>query len=320
MSRFFRNAAILAKVETTYGQDAAPVAGLDALLFSGVTFNPLNANNVARDLVRPFLGGSEQLVGTASVEVSFEVELQSSGTAGTAPAFGPLLRACAMAQAVTAGSRVEYTPITNGVESVTMHVHMDGARHVLLGARGTWEIRAGIGDRPVIAFTFTAIDGGVTAVSNPTPVLTAWRTPQVVTDPNSGNIILGGTYAAGAISSGTSYSSRGFPSLDIGNDVQYVPLLGGDSIDIVNRDATGQFSLFLSASQTATFLTDIKANTLTSVGWTHGNGAGNLVTLFLPSAQRLNYSYDDYNGRLMSNMDLRALPVSGNDEVRLVFA
>lgn len=84
-------------------------APLNALLVANLTINPLKANNVSRDLVRPFFGGSEQLVGTATVEVSFDVELAASGTAGTTPAWGPLLLGCAFAEAVTAGSRVDYT-------------------------------------------------------------------------------------------------------------------------------------------------------------------------------------------------------------------
>lgn len=318
MSRFFRNAAILAKIEPTYGVDSVPAAGVDAVLFSAVTLNPFNANNVPRDLIRPFMGGSEQLVGTGFVELSFEVELVGSSAAGTAPAWGPLLRACGAAEAITAGARVEYTPISTAFESVTIDVHMDGARHKMLGCRGSAEIRAGIGDRPVLAFRFLGIDGGASAVPNPSPVLTAWQVPQVVTDPNSGDIILGGTYATAAITGGTAYNSRGFPSINLGNDVQYVPLLGGDSIDIVNRETVGNFSLFLLAAQTASFMTDIKANTLTSVGWTHGSGAGRRVLFFSPRAQRLNYTYDNYNGRLMSNMDLRFVPNTGNDEWRLV--
>ena len=81
MPRYARNALILAKVETTAGVDAVPTGAANALLVANLTINPLKANNVSRDLIRPFFGGSEQLVGTATVEVSFDVELAASGTA-----------------------------------------------------------------------------------------------------------------------------------------------------------------------------------------------------------------------------------------------
>ena len=69
MPRYARNALILAKVETTAGVDAVPTGAANALLVANLTINPLKANNVSRDLIRPFFGGSEQLVGTATVGV-----------------------------------------------------------------------------------------------------------------------------------------------------------------------------------------------------------------------------------------------------------
>ena len=111
MPRYFRNAAILAKVETTYGVSAAPTGAANALLISNLNIT-YQSENVARDLVVPFIGGFEQLVGRTFLEISFSVELASSGAAGTAPPWGALLRACGYAETVTAAKRVEYNPVT----------------------------------------------------------------------------------------------------------------------------------------------------------------------------------------------------------------
>src|SRR3989338_10969454 len=105
MPRYIRNTAILAKIEATYGVDPVPTEAANALLVSNVSINPLNAQNASRDLIRPYLGGSEQLVGTAFVEMSFDVELQGSGAAGTDPAYFPLLEACGFAASRTAAVR-----------------------------------------------------------------------------------------------------------------------------------------------------------------------------------------------------------------------
>ena len=43
MSRLIRNTAILAKIETAYGVDAAPTGAANALLVSNLSINPLNA-------------------------------------------------------------------------------------------------------------------------------------------------------------------------------------------------------------------------------------------------------------------------------------
>ena len=82
MSRLIRNTAILAKTETVYGVDAVPTGAANALLVSNLSINPLNAQNVDRNNIRPYLGGDEQLVGSRYVEMGFDVELVGAGTPG----------------------------------------------------------------------------------------------------------------------------------------------------------------------------------------------------------------------------------------------
>jgi len=111
MPRLIRKTAILAKIETTYGVDSTPTGAANAILISNASFN-IDYSNVSRDLIRPFLGGSEELAGTRFARAQFDVEWANSGTAGTAPAWGPLLRACGFAEAsLSTPVRVEYTPI-----------------------------------------------------------------------------------------------------------------------------------------------------------------------------------------------------------------
>ena len=50
----------------------------------------------------------------------------------------------------------------------------------------------------------------------------------------------------------------------------------------------------------------------------HGTVAGNKVLLYLPSVQFINPSNFELNGRLLNGYDLRCVPTSGNDEVRIV--
>ncbi|HSH98879.1 MAG: phage tail tube protein [Methylophilaceae bacterium] len=317
MPRFMRKLAILAKIETTYKTDSVPTGALNALLVSNVGINPLNANNVDRDLIKPYFGGSEQLVGTANKTVNFDVELSGSGAAGTAPAWGPLLRACGFAEVVTAATRVDYTPITDNMESVTIYYYQDGALHKLLGARGTFALKAGIGERPVFSFTFTGIDGGLAAAANPAVTLTGFKTPLVVTDPNTADVTFGGAYAAGVVTGGTNYPSKGL-ELDCGNTVSYVPLLGGESVDVTQRAVTGSVALDLTAAQEVTFMNDVKAATLQTVSLQHGVTAGNIILLFLTGVQKIEPNYQDESGRSLNTYNLRAVPQAGNDEFRIV--
>ena len=323
MGRPIRKTVILAKLETTYGTDSAPTGVADALLISNQSINPLVASNVERSNLSGSLGGSEQLVGTHYVEASFDVEIAGSGTATTAPAWGKLLKACGFAESVQTAS-VDYLPITDisGVASTSLSIYyyLDGQLHKLLGARGTFSMEMGIGERPVFKFRFIGRNGGLTAATNAVPTLTAWKTPQVISDANTGDIMLGAvTYAAatGLITGGTAAVSRGL-RLDIGNNVVFQPLLGGETVEISARDVTGAFSLDLTAAQAVTAMTDVLANTTTALGLTHGAVAGNTVVVYAPKVQRINPSVEDLNGNALHSYALRLVPVAANDELRIV--
>ena len=316
MGRLIRKTAILAKTEVSYGSDPTPDGTANAILVSNASFN-IAYTNVNRDLIRANLGGSEQLAGTRFVECSFDVELANSGTAGTAPAWGPLLLACGMAEALlTTPARVEYTPVSASFKSVTIYYHIDGTLRKALGCVGNAELMLNEGERPMIRFTMTGLDGGTTATADPTLTLTAWKVPSVVSDVNSGDINLGATYSAGTLSSGTDYPSRGL-SINLGNTIARKAILGGQSVSITQRDVTGTCQLELTASQEATFRTDINANTTTSLGFTHGTGAGVGIVLHAPRVQRIDPSDVDYEGELHTGLNLRFVPSSGNDELRI---
>ncbi len=317
MPRFLRNSAILAKIETTYGVDAAPSGAANAMLVSNLTVNPLNAQNVDRALMRGFMGGAEQLVGNAFLDISFDVELAGSGAAGTAPAYGSLLRSAGMAEVVTASSRVEYTPISAQFESSTIYYYDDGVLHKLLGARGTFSMDMTQGNRPVMKYKFTGLDGGISAAANPALTLTGFKPPLVITDPNTADVLFGCTYAAGALSAGTSYPSQGL-TLDLGNTVHYTPLLGGQSVDITDRVTVGTISTELTAAQEVAMMASVKSNTLQSIGLVHGNTAGAKVLVFAPAVQMINPKKGNLNGRRLNDFDLRLTPLASNDELRIV--
>jgi hypothetical protein len=320
MTRFVRNTAILAKIETTYGTDSVPTGGANALLISNQTVNPFNANNVDRAIVRPYFGGSEQVPGTAYKEVSFDVEFVGSGSAGVAPGWGPLLRACAFAETITASTRVDYLPITNGQESVTIYYYDDGVLHKLLGSRGAVKIGAKVGDIPKLSFRFVGLDGGDTAASNPSVTLTGFKTPEVVKDANTGDLLFGCTHSsagAPALASGTAYPSQGI-EIDLGLAADFTPLLGNESVDVNDRQASGKFMLDLTAAQEVSFMASVKATTLQSLGLQHGIVAGNKVLMFMPSVQLINPTKGEVNKRRMISYDVRINPSAGNDELRIV--
>lgn len=319
MPRKIRNTAILAKIETTIGTDALPTGAADALLVSNPTCD-YTYNNVDRDNIRSFLGASEQLAGTRYVTLGFDVEVSGSGTAGTAPAWGKLLRACAMAETLTALMRAEYNPITSGFEALTIYYYDDGVVHRAVGCMGNMEMMLEESGIPKFKFSFTGIDGGVVVQANPVQTLTAWRAPLVITNGNTGNIKLGATYADGALTGGTDFCSRGL-TLNLGNDAKFNSMLGPcTGVDIYDRQATGSLQLDLDATAEVAAYTAVAANTLTSVGLVHGVADGARVLVFAPAVQRINPKHTDYEGRILISFDLRLTPLVGNDELRIVAA
>ncbi|MER2626224.1 MAG: phage tail tube protein [Accumulibacter sp.] len=318
-TRYIRNTAILAKIESTYGTDSTPTEGANALLVSNVSINPLSAANVDRDLVRPYMGASEQLVGPANIELSFDIELSGAGAAGTAAAYGPLLRACGFAETLSASVRAEYNLVTPVADSVSIYYFSDGVKHIAKGCRGTLSLKMSAGGRPVLSFKFLGLDGGVTAASPSALTLTGFKTPAVISEPNTGDLTFGATYTAATptLTGGTGYPSQGI-ELDLGNAVNYTPLLGGESVDISQRQVTGKILLDLTAAQEVTFMASVKANTQQSLGLMHGTTAGYKVMIFMPAAQLINPSKSEVNGKLMIGYDIRALPSSGNDELKIV--
>lgn len=96
-----RARTILAKIESTSGTDASPTVGADAVKMinpaSSNALEVLETNEVTRAIDRV-----ARITGGGPGGFSGGVYLKGSGSAGTAPEFGPLLRACAMSETLLA--------------------------------------------------------------------------------------------------------------------------------------------------------------------------------------------------------------------------
>ena len=319
-NRLIRNTAILLKVEGTYAVDSVPTGGANAMLVSNLLINPMNSQNVDRDLIRPYLGGSDLLPGTRYVEMGFDIEMAGAGTVAVAPAWAPALMACGFAEVLTATVRADYLPVSTANASATLYWYDDGVFHKATGCRGTATIKLKVGERPVLSFKFTGLYSTPTAAGSPAVTLTGFRTPQVVTDVNTQDVTFGGTHAlatAPLIATGTLYPSQGI-ELDIGNAVSFNALLGGETVDLTQRNVSGKVTLDLTAAQEVALIASAEAGTLQTVGISHGTVANNKVLLWMPAVQLINPAKAEVNGKRLVSFDLRALPVAGNDELRIV--
>ena len=318
MPRIIKNTVITARVETTTGLDALPTGAANAVLVSDVSITPLDAQAIDRNLIRGYFGGSEQLVGPASVKVGYTVELAGSGTAATAPAWGQLLLGCAAGEGLlTTPPRVEYSPVSSALKSLTQYYYDDGVVHKLLGTQGNCTLSAKVGERPVLRFEWVGLDGGIAATPNVAPVYTPWKKPVAMTKANVVDITLGATYAAGALTGGTVYNSTGL-ELNFGNVVNFSPMLGTETVDITDRASTASIELELSAAQEVALMAAVKANTTQSLALTIGTVAGNKVIVFVAAAQLTMPRKSELNGKRLIGFDVRAVPVNGNDEWLIV--
>lgn len=305
MALLKRKATLLAKIESVYATDPVPTGASNAILVSDLDVTPMDMTTVSRDLIRTYLGNSEQLPTKIFSKLSFSVEVAGSGTAGTAPAWGPLLRACAMAETITAGTKVEYKPVSGGMESVTLYMNLDGVLHKLTGARGSFKLGFAVDGRPLFNFEFTGIFNAVTDAAAPTVTLTAWQTPLPVNRTNTPTFTLHG-YAAKLQSL----------DIDLANAITPRSLLNGtDEILITDRKPAGSISMEAVTVAAKNWWTSIQSVTTGALQLIHGTVAGNKVQIDAPKVQIISPSYADSDGIAMLNASLTLSPNAGNDEL-----
>lgn len=300
MSRLARRIALQAHVEATYGAGLTGSQTWSNALQIPPLERPrhrIERMNEPANYYTPFLGAADELPGPRVQEIQFTVDLAASGTAGTAPPIGPLLRACQFAETVTAGARVEYTPVSEPGESLTIRYWEDGHAYIARGCRGTVSLDITAFKRPTATFTFRGFDtaGGEAAALTPANPYAAWRDPILPMSGNSGDILLGCTYAGGSLSGGTAYPSKGL-KLDMGNQLTYDAILSAEKVVVTERSPRLDTVLELTAAQEVVWRTDMNDSVETTLGWRVGTTAGNRIVIFARRAQRQEAQGMDDNG------------------------
>ena len=305
MAQYWRKLAILAKIEVTPGTDAVPVQATNAMQMVDVTLTPLGGGEVSRDLLLPWLGHQGVILTGNFARLEGSVELQGSGAAGTAPAYGPLLRMCAMAETVTAATKVEYTPVSAAYEAGTIYFNRDGVRHIMLFTRGTWTTELRPGQIPRLRFALTGLVGTVTDTALPVPVLTAFKAPTPIS-------------AATTLSlHGSAWPAESL-TLDIGNDVQRRELMGLDSVEIVDRKTVGAAVIEKASVATKDWIGIAQARTRGALAFTHGATAGSIIEFTAANVEIGRPTEGQSQGIANWSLPLMFVPgATGNDELKL---
>ncbi len=304
---------ITAKEETTYGTDSAPTGAANAILAQNVKLTPMAATEVTRQHARPFQGARPALLVGKHMKITFEVEAKGSGTAGTTPGFGVLLRSCKMAEVIVAATSVTYSPVSSNHKSCSLYFYIDGILFKIIGARGDWKYKLNADGIVVIEFTFTGLFTKPSSVAVPAPT---WGT-QMTQIPQEATTETVPTFSIGAFGTG------GLRSLTFsaGNEVKYRNIVRRRQVIIPGSDETLEFQIEAEALATFDPFALADAGTPQAVTIVHGIGAGKIVTLSVPRLQILNPGdLTQQDGILEYALRGKCLPSdTGNDQFTLAF-
>lgn len=304
-----RKRLILAKIEAVYATDSTP-DGTFAILVRNLEITPLESDIVSRDLIRPYLGVSDQLLAQTRVSITFEVEMAGSGTAGTAPAYGPLLKACGLSETIVATTSVTYAPVSSAFSSASIYMNNDGILHKITGARGTFTLNGEVGQIPTISFTFTGIYNDPTSTAAPTPTYSNQATPVIFKQGNTTGFQL--------------FSFDGCLqsiSFDLANELIYRELVGcSKEVLLTNRAPNGTVVMEAPAISAKDYFAAAIATATGNLTFQHGQTAGNILTLTAAQVDLSGPTYADQDGIQMLSIPYIAVPTNaGNNELSLAF-
>jgi len=309
MALLSRKRLILAKIESTYGTDATP-AGTDAVLVRSLEVTPLESDVVSRDLIRPYLGNSDQLLANTRVRCSFEVELAGSGTAGTAPRFDALLKATGMSGTVVASTSVTYAPVSSSFSSCTIVYNVDGVQHKLTGARGSVTMNCQLGQIPTLQFEMTGIYNAPTDTAQPSVTYSNQATPLIFKEGNTSSFSFF-SYAGCLMS----------VDFNLANEIVYRELIGcTKEVLITDRKPAGTVVIEAPTIAAKDYFSVALGSATGNLTFLHGTTAGNRVTFTASQVDATQPSYSDQDGIQMLNVPYVALPTTaGNNEFSLAF-
>jgi len=314
MALLLRKRLIVIETESTYGTDPTPT-GADAVLVRDLNITPQSSDVVSRDLIRPYMGASQQLLANTRVECSFSVELAGSGTAGTAPAYGKALQACGLLETVDPNTSVTYDPKSSSFSSNTIHYMIDGLRHKVTGCRGNVSISANVGEIPTLDFTFTGIYNAPDDSAILTPTYANQADPLVFKNGNTSSFQL--LSYAGALQSF---------SMALGNSIVYRELIGGSKeVLITDRAVTGNVTIEAVLQGTKDYFAAAVDDdaALGNLQFTHGVAGthdGNIVQFTSSKVDIGDVSYSDSDGIAMFNIPFTCVPEdAANTDFDLIF-
>lgn len=297
---------LLAKTEVTPGVDPTPDGTNDAIVVEDLQLAWPNELIEPRRL-KSTIGRAAPIQGRKYGTLTFNVPIAGSGSAGTAPDWGPLIEACGFGEAIAGGTSVTYTPESPDHESLTIYAYRDGLRYAFTFCRGNVAFSFPAGQRAMMAFTFSGL---------PVDVVDA-ALPAVTVDSTAAPVVTGASFTVGGYAGVISELL-----CDMTNDVQMTDSVNGSDgyggPVIVDRNAQGSMNPEATLVATHDWWSDWEDGTGQALTLTVGATAGNISTFTAPSVVDRELTETDRAGVLTYDIPISYAESSGNDEVSLV--
>lgn len=279
---------LLAKQEVTYGVDPTP-DDTNAIETMDLQMDRYAGDKTERNVDRNTIGGKESIAISPHTNASFGVGLASSGTAGTAPAHGPLWRACGFDETIVAVTSAAYQlPATkadlDAADSVTMwdSRSQSGLTQKMTGCRGKNSISMGRGELPKIEFSdFLGSYNTPIALAGPTGIdWSGWKAELPFTKGNVPVLTLDGESAC----------TESF-NIDFGQDVQRRNVPGCEQTIITGYTITGQMVIVAPSISLKNWFTVMESHSQinkVAFAMTFGNTAGAIIEIAASEVQLIN--------------------------------
>lgn len=294
---------LLAKNEAVKGTDIVPVPANDAVRVRTSPSKEVAGTKISRVVVKPTMGELPHLIGKKTIVLTIECEMRASGAAGTAPDYGPLLRACGMDETISASVSVAYDPLTDSHEAVSIYWYEDGLLWKLIGAEGTVSLSYTMDEIPVLTFvmsapyfepTNVAYPGGETYNTNP-PV-----------EASSADIISEG----GAIKVGSFEA-------DLANVVEEHYTSGQHEFTIDDRQPT--LNLTKDSVSTNADVIALMAETQVALSAVIDGGAGSKITISAPVAVREALGDGERGARHLRELTYSLYESGTDDQIQFLY-
>lgn len=303
------------KLETTEGT-AIAVAGADANFFAeNVTFSP----DISMDPQNPVSGDQRVLPDVPGMQIAkatFEYKCRASGTAGTAPALGKILKLARMAETIVAVTSATYDPIAVGDPSATVDFYDvpesgNNIKQSMRGARvSSLKCDGGQNGKPLVFHVeLTGVYNGTTDAAGIT------ATGLETTQPPG---VLSAAFAVQSLSAKISQFAIDFGITGvIRSDVSKAE----GAFSYVNTEMSPVLTFDAEKELVAThdFYGKLIAGTLGAFTVTIGGTAGNICTITGPKAQYVDCKPGERNGLSVFNITAKLTDNAGNDRIKLAF-